>query len=283
MPRTDLPRTLRLFLWCILLVATPLTTTAEEAKPVATWPGKVSEWKGYSRHDFELHNRPAIVVSPQVIADGRPWIWRARFFGHRPELDLALLEAGYHLVYCDVSNLFGSPKAVEHWDKCYETLTKTYQLSPKPVLEGMSRGGLIVFNWAVKHPDRVSCIYVDAPVCDIKSWPGGRGTGKGSAPTWKTLLGAYGFESDDAALAWKENPLDQKEELANTRLPLFVITGDADEVVPMEENVMPIVESWKKAKAPLELIIKPGIGHKHGLGDSELLIQFVLNHSKPSP
>lgn len=280
MLRTNLPGFLRFVLCCFFPIVTPLTTIADEAKPPAAWPGKASEWNGYSRYDFELHDRPAIVVSPKLSADDRPWIWRARFFGHRPELDLALLESGYHLVYCDVANLFGSPTAVEHWNQCYDTLTTKYGLGKKPVLEGMSRGGLIVFNWAVKHPDRISCIYVDAPVCDIKSWPGGRGNGKGSPATWKAMLGAYGFESDEEAEAWKGNPLDQKDQLANTRLPLFVITGDADDVVPMEENIVPIVESWKKTKAPLKVVIKPGIGHKHGLEDAEVLIEFVKRHSQ---
>lgn len=257
---------------CVLLVS----LAAVEAQE---WPGNQSEWNGFKRYDFDMHGRKAIVVAPEIVAEKKPWVWRARFFGHRPELDLALLKAGYHVVYCDVSNLFGSPAATQHWDKCYQELTTKYKLHQKPALEGMSRGGLIVFNWAVKNPEKVSCIYVDAPVCDIKSWPGGRGKGKGSAPTWKRMLTAYEFENDEQALAWKGNPLDQAKELANTKLPLFVVTGDADDVVPMEENVIPIVDVWKKTNAPLKVVIKPGIGHKHGLDDATPLIEFVKKHS----
>ena len=43
----------------------------------------------------------------------------------------------------------------------------------------MSRGGLIIYNWATANPKKVACIYGDAPVCDFKSWPGGKGKGKG--------------------------------------------------------------------------------------------------------
>src|SRR6056297_443282 len=89
-----------------LLVVLALFTDADAKE----WSGQKSEWKGYARHDFQLHSRSAIVVVPEAAAKGRPWIWRARFFGHRSELDEALLEAGYHVVYCDVANLFGSPK-----------------------------------------------------------------------------------------------------------------------------------------------------------------------------
>lgn len=261
-------------LFLFLIVASLTTVDAKD------WPGSAKEWNGFERYDFSLHDRSAIVVTPKASAEGRPWIWRARFFGHRPELDLALLKSGYHLVYCDVANLFGSPQAVRHWNHCYQTLTTDYELNSKPVLEGMSRGGLIVFNWTVQNPEKVSCLYVDAPVCDIKSWPGGRGRGKGHEPTWKRMLTAYEFENDEQALAWRGNPLDQAGELANTKLPLFVVTGDADDVVPMEENIMPIIEAWKKTEAPLKVVIKPGVGHKHGLDDPQPLIDFIKTHSK---
>lgn len=39
----------------------------------------------------------------------------------------------------------------------------------KVALEGMSRGGLIVYNWAAQNPEKVACIYADAPVMDFKS------------------------------------------------------------------------------------------------------------------
>lgn len=37
-----------------------------------------------------------------------------------------------------------------------------------PVLEGLSRGGLPIFNWSIANPDKVTCVYADAAVCDIK-------------------------------------------------------------------------------------------------------------------
>lgn len=263
-----------------VLVLAGATTSAFAADP-PPFSGRKSTWNDFERFDGELHGRPFIVVQPQTVAAGRPWIWRARFFGHRPEADLALLQKGYHLIYCDVAGLFGAPKAVDHWDKCYATLTTTYQLHPKPVLEGMSRGGLIVFNWTAKNPDKVSCIYVDAPVCDIKSWPGGKKQGIGHAETWKQALAAYGFETEDEALAWRANPVDHAEKLANTKLPLFVVTGDADEVVPKEENIDPLIAAWKQAGGPLEVVVKPGVGHKHGLDDPAPLIEFLFKYSTP--
>ena len=77
--------------------------------------GKRSTWNGFERCDFQCDSRKCIVVVPAAAAQGLPWIWRARFFGHEPQTDIALLEKGFHLVYMDVAGLYGSPKAVEHF------------------------------------------------------------------------------------------------------------------------------------------------------------------------
>ena len=52
-------------------------------------------------NEFKLGNRNCRVVQPKKTAPGRPWIWRARFWGHEPQTDLALLEKGWHLTYSD--------------------------------------------------------------------------------------------------------------------------------------------------------------------------------------
>jgi len=78
----------------------------------AKFPGKTSKWHGYELHDFQLHGVKCKVVEPANVACGKPWIWRARFWGHEPQTDKALLELGWHVVYCDVGNLFGNDKAV---------------------------------------------------------------------------------------------------------------------------------------------------------------------------
>ena len=79
------------------------------AKSPKPFPGKQSSWKGFAMSEFKLGNRNCRVVQPKKSAPGRPWIWRARFWGHQPQADLALLEKGWHVTYSDVGNLFGAP------------------------------------------------------------------------------------------------------------------------------------------------------------------------------
>ena len=246
----------------------------------ASFPGKTSDYHGFTRYDFKVDGCDAIVVTPKDAAAARPWIWRAEFFDHRPEADLALLNKGFHLVYIQVGNTFGCPSALKHWDAFYKELTETYGLSRKPALEGLSRGGLYVYNWAAEHPDQVGCIYGDAPVCDFKSWPGGKGKSAGSPADWEKLLKDYGFSCEAEALAYAKNPVDNLQPLAKAHIPLIHVCGDADDVVPMAENTNILKERYEKLGGTMVLITKKGIGHHpHGLDDPTPVVNFIIQHA----
>ena len=88
-------------------------------------------------------------------------------------------------VYYDLTHLYGSPRARKSGTDFYWNMVQMYGLSPRVTLEGFSRGGLFAYNWAADHPDKVACIYVDAPVCDVFSWPG---RSSGNAGLWKGCL-----------------------------------------------------------------------------------------------
>ena len=242
----------------------------------APFSGVKSLFYSYDRYDFEHNERACIVVVPKKIAEGRPWIWRARFFDDPPQVDVALLEKGFHLAYVDVARLYGSPEAVAIWNGFYELLTKTHGLARQPVLEGMSRGGLIAYNWAAKNPEKVACIYADAPVCDIKSWPAGKGQGRPNLTEWANCLKAYGMTEAEALNA-RCNPIDKLEPLAKAKVPLIHVVGDADIDVPVAENTTVLEQRYKKLGGQIEVIHKPGMGHNpHCLEDPTRIVDFVL-------
>ena len=245
----------------------------------AEFPGKPGKWQGFDFYNFREGDASCRVVVPREIAEGKPWIWRARFWGHEPQTDRALLERGWHVVYCEVGNLFGSPKAVARWDAFYAYLVGKQGFSRKAVLEGMSRGGLIIYNWAAANPDKVHCIYADAPVCDIRSWPGGKGTGKGSPPTWKRCRQAYGLTEEEAT-KFNGNPIDNLASLAKADIPLLHVVGEADTVVPVSENTNIIEERYKKLGGKIQVIRKEGVGHHpHSLKNPKPIVDFILKAS----
>ncbi|MEQ8554133.1 MAG: GDSL-type esterase/lipase family protein [Cyclobacteriaceae bacterium] len=231
---------------------------------------------GFQGYDFEFMGRKAKVVTPKKTAIGHPWVWRARFFGHEPQADIALLERGFHIAYCDVAELFGNDESMEIWDGFYRMLTDA-GLAQKSFMEGMSRGGVYIYRWAAKYPERVTGVYADAPVLDLKSWPGGKGVGKGSPEVWETFKLDYGFKSERKALKFKGNPIDLAEKIAKTGIPMLHIVGDADEVVPVAENTTIFEERVKAAGGKIQVIHKPGIGHHpHSLENPQPIVDFAL-------
>ena len=263
-----------------LLLSTGLTPVLLSASDSAPFPGQRSDWFGFDRYDFQIAGKPVLVVVPQRAAPGNPWVWHGEFFGHKPNPDIALLGRGFHIVYMTVPDMLGCREAVEFWNAFYRELTGTYGFAKKVALVGLSRGGLYCYNWAAANPDKVACIYADAPVCDFKSWPGGKGKGKGSPSDWQLVLQRYHFSSEAEAIAYRRNPVDNLAPLAAEHVPLLHVYGDADDVVPWDENTGIVAERYRKLGGEITLIAKPGVGHHpHGLDDSTPIINFIWQHA----
>lgn len=269
----------------LCLIGSPPCPAQERATApvVSPWKKNKSGFGGFGRYEFKLDGHRCIVVKPESPARGRPWVWRARFFGHEPQADIALLKKGFHLAYIEVGGLFGNPVAVKRWDRFYHYLTKDHGFSPRVALEGMSRGGLIIYNWAAANPQKVACIYGDAPVCDFRSWPGdlyrkGEKAGKPRG-AWAGCLKAYGLTQQQAR-TYKGNPVDNLEPLAKASIPLLHVCGGADTVVPVSENTAVIEKRYKALGGKIRVIIKEGVGHHpHSLKNPKPIVDFVLAHT----
>lgn len=246
-----------------------------------TVPVTISSFYGYDCADFSWQGRACKVVRPRRPAKGLPWIWRARFWGHEPQTDIALLDRGFHVVYCDVAELFGNKEAIAAWNAFY-AFARQAGLAPKVALEGLSRGGVYVYNWAIANPEKVACVYADAPVLDLKSWPGGKGKSKGSPADWALFKQDYGLLSDAEALAFRGNPLDNVADIVKGHYPLLHVVGDVDDAVPVSENTAPFEQKVKALGGQIMIIHKPGIGHHpHSLPNPTPIVDFILKATQP--
>ena len=257
----------------------PFTISLVGPLPIISSIAVSSTWMGFDRIDFEVAGRNCLLVIPKHTAKNNPWIWRTEFFGHEPQGDSMLLANGYHVAYMDIYNMYGAPAGLDLMDKFYAYLTAEQQLHKKTVLEGFSRGGLFAFNWAARNPNQVACIYVDAPVLDFKSWPGGKFTGKASPGDWKQLLEIYGL-TEQQAMAYTLNPIDNLAPLAKAKIPIISVCGDADKIVPMAENTTIAAQRYKKLGGMMKVISKPGVDHHpHSLKDPTPIVQFILQNT----
>ena len=238
----------------------------------------ISSFYGYACADFTYKNRNCKVVSPKKVADGQPWIWRARFWGHEPQTDIALLERGFHIVYMDVAEMYGNEASILLWNQFYDYM-HNIGMSKKVVLEGMSRGGIYAYNWALQNPNKVAAVYADAPVLDMKSWPGGLGKGPGSKDDWTIFKNDFNI-TEDQAKNFKNSPLDNAELIAKGGYPMLHVVGDADEVVPVDENTNPFEVRIKNAGGDITVIHKKGIGHHpHSLANPTPIVDFILKNT----
>ncbi len=242
---------------------------------------KIDSWHGHRRHVFTFQGRTAWVVEPEQPRPGNPWSWCMMFPDAFTERCAApqLLDAGFHHAYLDVGNTFGAPEAIRHLAAFHEELVRR-GLATKAALIGISRGGLYAQRYAAEHPNHVVVIYGDNPVCDFKSWPGGKGSGKGSPKDWAACLAAYGFADEAAALAYPGNPVDRSDVLTTAGIAIIFVVGDKDDVVPPDENALQVETRYRKSGGEIIVIHEADKGHHpHGLADPGPVVRFMIEHA----
>lgn len=262
------------------LRAAPATPTAE-----LSWPDeKTDSWNGYKRHLFKVEGHDCWVVEPKQAAPGNPWTWCTEnpdAFTDRTGVPQLIAKGFYH-VHVSAGDNYGNPATMRIYDAFYKAFTAK-GLAKKGALIGLSRGGLCAYNWAADNTDKVACIYGDAPVCDFKSWPGGKGPHKGgSSGNWDSLIKSWGFKDEAEAMAYKFNPVDNLANIAKAKIPIIHVVGDADGSVPPEDNSAIVEERYKKLGGEIVVIHKPGVGHHpHGLDDPKPLVDFIMKNAGP--
>ena len=232
---------------------------------------------------FEVAGRTAFVILPAAenLHTNRPipWVWYAPALTHLPEARESwmferFLAAGIAVAGIDVGESYGSPQGRAHFTAFYQELTDKRGFSRKPVLLPRSRGGLMLYNWAVEHPDSVGGIAGIYPVCNLRSWPG-----------LDRACGAYGLTAAqlDEQLT-QNNPIERLAPLAKAGVPIFHIHGDADDVVPLKDNSALLASRYRELGGSMRLGIPPGQGHNvwDGFFQCQELVEFVIAHASPA-
>lgn len=229
------------------------------------------------RIEFSLNGRNAILIFPDQPAPGRPWVWRTEFLGAFDDADRALLARGWHIAYLRASDLYGCPEAIEAMFDFYRHLTAEYAFSPFPVLFGFSRGGLYAVNFALAHPGCYAALYLDAPVLDIRSWPGGMGRAERCPREWEECLRCYGL-TEETSVCFDQNPIDRANDPALKDAKILIVAGLADRTVPYEENGAIFAAQRRVAGETVETILKPDCDHHpHSLSDPAPIVRFAEN------
>lgn len=218
-------------------------------------------------------NRPAARGS-------KPWIFFApggALGNNHSWMCKQFLDAGFWIGYVSVDDCFGTPASRKVFTDFYTLAVKEFGLHKKVCIMPQSRGGLMLYNWAVEHPEWIQCVGGIYPVCDISRcsvW---------GAPL-PQIAKCYGLSEDDMkAQSSKNNPIDRLATLAKSHIPIFHITGDVDRSVPMEENSLELERRYRALGGQMEVQIVPGKGHEEcpEIFRSQRFVAFVLSQMGP--
>ena len=230
---------------------------------------------------FLIAGRPAFVLLPPEAkrVKPQPWILYAPTLPGLPDrhetwMHEQFLAAGVAVAGIDAGDVHGSPKSQELFSKLHEELTTRRGFAPRPCLLGRSRGGLFVSAWAIARPKDVAGIAGIYPVFDLRSYPG-----------LQRAAPAYGLSLADLErnLA-KYNPIARAAVLAEARVPVYLLHGDRDEVVPLPANSGALANVYAEAGVAelVELEVAEGQGHNYwpGFFRSRKLIEFAIARAK---
>ena len=229
------------------------------------------------RETFVVAEHQAFVLEPPEsnrVAGAMPWVWYAPTLGRNLPgtaekwMFDRLHAAGIAIAGVDVGESFGSPSGSAIYQALYEQLTQHRGYSTKPVLLARSRGGLMLYSWAVEHPQAVAGVAGIYPVCNIASYPG---------VAWAAP--AFGLTAQQLTKQVSEhNPVDRLEKLAAAAVPILHIQGDSDRVVPHEKNSGLLAERYKVFGGDVEVELIPGQGHNmwRGWFESQRLTDFMI-------
>jgi len=227
-------------------------------------------WQGkYRQIEFEFEGRQAILVMPEKPSG--KWMLKTEYFEAFPALEEEMVKRGYCLAYLKNINRWGIHEDLDAKYRFRNFLMEEYGLSPRCIPIGMSCGGLHAIKQAGRHPDMVSVLYADAPVVNILSCPFGFGAKSEISESAKQeALDALGMTFQQL-LSYRDHPFDYLGRLIQARIPLALVCGDADRIVPYEENGALVKAVYEETDIPFYFLLKEGCDHHpHGPYEKQL-------------
>ncbi len=235
------------------------------------------QWNGFNAEEFIFENHEAIIVEPVKVFDKCALILKTEYWNAFPETEIKLLEKGHYLCYIKNDNRWGTDADIDRKARFVKFCEEKYGINSGCVPVGMSCGGIFAIKFAAKYPELVSSIYIDSPVINYMSCPCGFGIGERiDDENFSEILGALNMESISELICYRETPQDKIPQLVKNKIPVIMVIGDSDTIVPYTENGILIEKAYKENSLPLDLFVKPGCNHHpHGLDDPNPVVECI--------
>jgi pimeloyl-ACP methyl ester carboxylesterase len=230
------------------------------------------DWEGYKGIEFDFEGTPAKLIRPNCEPNGK-WAYKTEYFGAFPNLEKELLSRGWHIAFNKNFNRWAEPYDLERKVRFMKLMHSEFGLSVKCAMVGMSCGGMYAVKLAAIAPELVACLYLDAPVINLLSCP--FGLGEGIDTIREEYVSVTGRDLPEM-LSYRENPLDKFPILAENNIPILLVCGDSDKVVPYPENGALLDKYYREVGKPIQTHVKQGCDHHpHGLDDPTVIADFI--------
>ena len=238
-----------------------------------------STWNGFRRLDFIFEGHEALLIQPETPEEGMNYLIKTVYFGAFPNAEIEMLRRGWHLAYIKNDFRWGTIADQDRRAAFCRFLTEEFGLAPRCIPVGMSCGGLEAICFGARHPEAVTSLYLDAPVVNLLSCPFGMGRGNSLDEAFPEIKAAYGLD-EVSILSFRMHPLDRMGALIENKIPVLMVYGDSDVIVPYEENGALLVKKYQEEGLEVVVYGKEGCGHHpHGLEDPEPIVRFMLDHA----
>ena len=232
-----------------------------------------TEWFGFKKIDFDFGDRKAILVCPENPVEGNKWLYKTEYFGAFPDFEIEMLKRGYYLAHIENICRWCPEDDTDKRKEFCELLSKEFSLNKKCMPVGMSCGGMQAVYFATKYPEYVAALYLDAPVLNLLSCP--FALGEATVDFKEEFEKSMGITQAEI-LNFRNHPIDNKEKLLKSEIPVLLICGDSDKVVPYKENGKILSDYFKANNGNLTEILKLGCDHHpHGLADTQQIVEFT--------
>ena len=128
-------------------------------------------WNGFRQEKFVFEGVEAIVVFPEKPDEKKNWMLKTEYFGAFPDVEIRLIEKGYHLAYLQNISRFATEEDCRRKARFVDFVSEKYGLRERCIPVGMSCGGAHAVNFAGFHPEKVLCMFIDAPVLNFCDFP----------------------------------------------------------------------------------------------------------------
>ena len=238
-------------------------------------------WNGFELERFTHEGAECLIVYSKKALPGNPYAMKTEYWDAFPAVEIALLERGFHLVYRKNANRLATPEDCHARARLMEHLEKAYALAPKCVPVGYSCGGAHALNFAKYYPERVSCLYLDAPVVTFCSFPAYLSDPARRGTPWTVEFpAAYPDVRLFDLYRFPHHPVNALPTLLAPRIPLAMSWGDEDLTVPFAENGFLLEEAYRETDIPSLFVLRPLQGHHpHGPADPTALLDFISEHA----